>query len=257
MRTSFQPLDSNGMRPVHPLTKLYFTLSTVVLTFLLDVTAQVFIAGLLLILSVFTRQRGHIFKRFLRSVLPVVLLVLVLNVLIYPESEKWIPFLGLRVNEAGFYFGLTISLRLSVMSLSLLLFFVTTRPHLLATALLMKGASPRIVFVFLHSLQLITTLRRKVEKIFIAQASRGLDVKGSPLKRVRAFFPMLLPLIFSYLSESLERGLALELRGLGIRGPKSYLLELKESGAERAANLLLLLGTSIIILWKLSKWLIP
>jgi energy-coupling factor transport system permease protein len=245
------------MRPIHPLTKLYFTISTIVLAFLLDAAAQAFIAGLLLILSVMTRQRWHIFKRFLRYVLPVVILVLVLNVLIYPESEKWIPFFGLTVNETGFYFGVTVSLRLSVMSLSLLLFFSTTQPHLLATALLTKGASPRIVFVFLHSLQLVTTLRRKIEKIFIAQASRGLDVKGNLLKRVRAFFPMLLPLIYSYLSESLERGLALDLRGLGIRGPKSYLVELKESGAERAANVFLIAGTSIVIIWKLLRWLIP
>lgn len=256
MRMSSHLLTSKGMRPVHPLTKLYFTVSTVVLCFLLDVTAQVFIACLLLILCVLTRQRRSIFKRFLRYVLPVVILVLLLNVLIYPESEKWISLFGFRVNEVGFHFGLIVSLRLSVMSLSLLLFFVTTPPHLLATAVLMKGASPRIVFVFLHSLQLVTTLRRKIGKIFIAQASRGLDVKGNPFKRVKALFPMLLPLVFSYLSESLERGLALELRGLGIHGPKSYLVELKESGTERVANLLLLLGTSTVILWKLLQWLI-
>lgn len=245
------------MRPVHPLTKLYFTVCVVILSFFLDTTAQLLVALLLFVLSVLTRQRRNIFKRFFRYVLPVVILVLVLNVLIYPESQERITFLGLALNEAGLRFGFAVSLRLSVMSLSLLLFFATTQPHLLATALLMRGASPRIVYVFLHSLQLITTLRRKIEKIYIAQASRGLDVTGSPWKRARAFFPMLLPLIFSYLSESLERGLSLELRGLGIRGPKSYLVELKESRAERAANILLLLGTSIIILWKLARWLIP
>jgi energy-coupling factor transport system permease protein len=254
---SSRPPDRRVMRPIHPLTKLYFAISTIVLAFLLDAVAQMLVAGLLLVLSVLTRHRGHIFKRFLRYVLPVVILVLMLNVFIYPESEKWISLIGVRVNEAGFYFGVTVSLRLLVMSLSLLLFFSTTPPHLLATALLMKGASPRIVFIFLHSLQLVTTLRRRIEKIFIAQESRALDVKGSPLKRVRAFFPMLLPLIYSYLSESLERGLALELRGLGTLGPKSYLVELKESRAERAANVCLLLATSIVIIWRLSRWLIP
>jgi energy-coupling factor transport system permease protein len=257
MKTSSQLLCNIGMRPVHPLTKLYFTISTVVLSFLLDVTAQVLIAGLLLILSILTRQRWSIFKRFLRYVLPVVILVLVLNVLVYPESEKRITFLGLTLNEAGLHFGLIISLRLSVMSLSLLLFFASTQPHLLASALLMKGASPRLVYVFLHALQLVTTLRRKIEKVYIAQASHGLDVRGSPWSRAKAFFPMLLPLIFSYLSESLERGLALELRGLGIHGPKTYLVELKESRTERAANILLLLGTSIIVLWRFMRWLIP
>lgn len=175
------------MRPVHPLTKLYFTVSVVVLSFLLNTTAPLFLALLVFVLSVLTRQRWSIFKRFFRYVLPVVILVLVLNVLIYPESQERITFLGLALKEGGLRFGLAVSLRLSVMSLSLLLFFVTTQPHLLATALLMKGASPRIVYIFLHSLQLVKTLRRKIENIHIAQASRGLDVTGSPWKRVRAF----------------------------------------------------------------------
>jgi energy-coupling factor transporter transmembrane protein EcfT len=143
------------------------------------------------------------------------------------------------------------------MSLALLLFFTVTPPHLLAAALLMKGASPRFVYVFLHSLQLLSTLRRKIEKIHIAQASRGLNVRGNPLRRIRAFFPMLFPLIFSYLSESLERGLALELRGLGTPGPKSHFVELRESGADRAANVLTLAGTAIVIVWRLLRWLIP
>jgi energy-coupling factor transport system permease protein len=244
------------MRPVYPLTKLYFTITVIVFSFLADTTVQIPIAFLVLLLSVLTRKRLEIFRRFLRYILPVILLIIVLNVFIYPESEKWTTLLGMRINQAGLSFGLRVSLRLSVMSTALLLFFAVTPPHLLATALLMKGTSPRLVYVFLHSLQLLITLRRKIEKIHIAQASRGLNVKGNPVKRIRAFFPMLFPLIFSYLSESLERGLALELRGLGIPGPKSYFVELRESKVERTANILLLLGTSTIILWRILRWLV-
>jgi energy-coupling factor transport system permease protein len=245
------------MRPVYPLTKLYFTITVIVFSFLADIAVQIPIAFLVLLLSVLTRRRLEILRRFLRYILPVILLIVVLNVFIYPESEKWTTLLGIKINEAGLSFGLKVSVRLVVMSMALLLFFTVTPPHLLAAALLMKGTSPRLVYVFLHSLQLLTTLRRKIETIHIAQASRGLNVKGNPLKRLRAFFPMLFPLIFSYLSESLERGLALELRGLGIAGPKSYFVELRESKVERTANILLLIATSIIILWRISRWLVP
>jgi energy-coupling factor transport system permease protein len=245
------------MRPVYPLTKLYFTISVIVFSFLADVAVQIPIAFLVLFLSILTRKRLEILRRFLRYILPVILLIIVLNVLIYPESEKWTTFLGVRFNQAGLSFGLKVSLRLLVMSLALLLFFTVTPPHLLATALVMKGTSPQLVYVFLHSLQLLITLRKKIEKIHIAQASRGLNLKGNPVKRIRAFFPMLFPLIFSYLSESLERGLALELRGLGIPGPKSYFVELRESKVDRTVNILLLLGTSMIILWRILGWLVP
>ncbi len=67
---------------------------------------------------------------------------------------------------------------------------------------------------------------------------------------------MLFPLIFSYLSESLERGLALELRGLGRDGPQTFLIELRESRAERTANRLLTLAMVLLILWKIAQWLL-
>jgi energy-coupling factor transport system permease protein len=244
------------MRPVYPLTKLYFTITVIAFSFLADTAIQVPIALLLLLFSILTPKRLEILKRFVRYILPVVLLIIILNVFIYPESEKWTTFLGVKFNQAGLSFGLKVSLRLFVMSLALLLFFTVTPPHLLATALVMKGASPRLVYIFLHSLQLLITLRKKIEKIHIAQASRGLNLKGNPVKRMRAFFPMLFPLIFSYLSESLERGLALELRGLGIPGRKSYFVELRESKVERTANILMLIGTSVIILWRILGWLV-
>ena len=245
------------MDSLHPLTKLYLSISIIVLSFVLDFTAQIILVSLVVLLSLVSPQRWKIFKRFLRYVLPVAVLIVLLNILIYPESKRTLDFLGVNVNEAGFLFGLGVSLRLLVISLSLLFFFATTPAHLLSTALLMKGANPRLVYVFLHSLQLIDTLRKKIEKIAIAQASRGLRVKGNPVRRLKAFFPMLLPLIFSYLSESLERGLALELRGLGVEGPKSFLIELKESRIERVTNYILLLGTSTIIVWRVLRWLLP
>ncbi len=243
------------MHTIHPLTKLYLTISIIALSFVLEFHWQLAIAPFIVLVSLLSPQRREIFKRFLRYVFPVVVLILMLNVLFFPESQKKLIVLGIGLNEAGLFLGLGISLRLSILSLSLLFFFATTPAHLLSTALLMKGANPRIAYVFLHSLQLVDTLRRKIEKISIAQASRGLQVKGNPIKRVRAFFPMLLPLIFSYLSESLERGLALELRGLGVRGPKSFLTEIKESVLEKVANRVLVLGTLIIILWKSIRWL--
>lgn len=256
MRISSEHLNSGAMHTIHPLTKLYLTISVIALSFIPDLILQIVLALVVVLLSLLSPQRWHIFKRFLRYIFPVVILILLLNVFFFPESQRTVKLLGMSVNEAGFMFGLGVSSRLSIISLSLLFFFTTTPASLLSTALLMKGANPRVVYVFVYSIQQVETLRWKIQKVWVAQASRGLQVKGNPLKRLKAFFPMLLPLIFSYLAESLERGLALELRGLGVHGPKSFLMELKESKGERIANWVLILGTIIIILWKALRWLI-
>lgn len=229
----------------------------IVLSFILEFLPQLLLLLLVLTLAAISSERRKIFRRVLRYVLPVILLIILLNLLIYPESKEIVDFLGMKLNKAGLDFGLTISLRLGILSLSLLFFFTTTQPHLLSSALLIRGANPRIIYVFVHSLQLVDTLRKRIQKILVAQASRGLNVKGNPLKRLQTFFPLILPLIFSYLSESLERGLALELRGLGVHGPKSLLVELKESTVEKIFSRGVLTATALLILWKVIRWLIP
>lgn len=243
------------MHSIHPLTKLYLATFIVLASFGLGLVAQVFLLVLLASICLSVPENKLIFKRLTRYILPAVILILVLDVLIYPESQKTIKLLGLTLNQAGLLFGLRVSLRLTNISLALLFFFSTTPVHILAAALLTKGLNPRIVYVFVYSLQLIGTLRRKVKSISIAQTARGLNVRGNPMKRLKAFFAMLFPLIFSYLSESLERGLALELRGLGRHGPKTFLIELPESRAERTANRLLLLAMALLIVWKIAQWL--
>ena len=245
------------MHAVHPLTKLYLTISVIVLSFFLDFISQLVLLHIVFVISMTVPQRWMILKRLARYVLPVVIVVLLLNILFFPESQKTIAVWGLHLNERGLMFGLGVSVRLVILSLALLFLFTSTPPHLLSASLLMKGANPRIVYVFLHSIQLIQTLRSKIETISISQASRGLQTKGRALRKLRGFFPLLLPLIFSYLTESLERGLALELRGLGSRGPKSFLAKVEESRGTRIANRILIFGTILIILWRILRWLLP
>jgi energy-coupling factor transporter transmembrane protein EcfT len=245
------------MHAVHPLTKLYFTISVIILSFVLAFNTQLLVLLIVFLISMSVRQRWMIVKRLTRYVLPMVAFVLLLNVLFFPESQRTIAVAGFRLNEQGLMFGLGISVRLAILSLALLFLFTSTPPHLLSASLLMKGANPRIVYVFLHSIQLIQTLRSKIEMISISQASRGLQTKGKALKRLRAFFPLLLPLIFTYLTESLERGLALELRGLGVRGPKSFLARVEESRATRLANRIVIFGTILVVAWRIFQWLVP
>jgi len=256
MRTSSRERTRNLVDRIHPLTKLYSCLSLVVLSFFLELTGQTVLISLALSLALLSSKRGSIFKRLLRYVIPAAILILLLNLLFYPAQRETTHLFGIKVNPEGFEFGLGVSIRLTIISLSLLLFFTTTSAHELSTALLLRGASPRVIYVFVHSLQMMDILRRKIQRIYIAQSSRGLHTTGHPVKRVRAFLPMLLPVIFSYLSESLERGLALELRGLGLQGPKTFLTEIRESRFERAINYFLLLCTTFIVAWKILKWLL-
>lgn len=245
------------MTNVSPLTKLYFILFTITSAFFISPSLQIILCWILLILALFSDARKEIMRKLLRYIFPVIAFMLALNGLLYPEAHRRIIFLGFAWNIEGLQFGLNLSLRVLILALSLLLFFHTTPAHYLSNALLAKRFNPRLVYIFLYSIQLLEALRRKINKIFIAQSSRGLNVSGSPIRRVKAFFPILLPLILSYLSESLDRGLALELKGFGIGGKKTFLVEVRETKTEILVGRIFLLFTLLTLLWGISKWLAP
>ena len=53
-----------------------------------------------------------------------------------------------------------------------------------------------------------------------AQNARGLETEGSVMKRIKAFVPLIGPVIMSSLIDVQERGMTLELRGFTIKNTK-------------------------------------
>ena len=70
-------------------------------------------------------------------------------------------------------------------------------------------------------------LNARIQTIKEAQMSRGLKVEGNPLVRIKAFIPLITPLLLGSIIEAQERALALEARGFSAPVKKTFLRELK------------------------------
>jgi energy-coupling factor transporter transmembrane protein EcfT len=115
--------------------------------------------------------------------------------------------------DAGLQYGMIVSVRLVLLSLSVLLFFVSTRFQDIAGYLEMIGLPKSLVTILLLTLFFLEQLPKNISQVFTAQEARGAPVRAGVLARSRSFFLVLSPLLLSSIIESTERGLALELRG--------------------------------------------
>lgn len=66
-----------------------------------------------------------------------------------------------------------------------------------------------------------------------AQRSRGLETEGNLWTRLKAFLPLIGPVVMSSLLETRERAMALEVRGFSASGKKTFLYERESSTLDR------------------------
>jgi energy-coupling factor transporter transmembrane protein EcfT len=83
------------------------------------------------------------------------------------------------------------------------------KPETISEYLASRGADRRFIYIYLLSAAMVHLMRDKLQKIYTAQSARGLDTTKNVFTRAKYLLPMLVPLSYSYIAESLDRGIAL------------------------------------------------
>ncbi len=149
--------------------------------------------------------------------LPTWALLLVLHGLLGPE-----PFRSLgpvAVSESGLDRALVLGGRITAILFAFLTVLATVSPARLVEAMAERGTPFGVMYLLVSTLTLVPRLRGRAAQILEAQQCRGLRLGGSPVARVAALGPLVLPLVLGALAEVDEQVLALDTRGVtsGIR----------------------------------------
>ena len=124
--------------------------------------------------------------------------------------------------------SLAMTLRFIILIESFSIFFLTTSPDLLGLALEQSGIPYEFCFAFTTAIRFVPVLAEEAQTIMDAQKSRGLELeKGSFLKRIKNYIPILIPLIVSAIRRSLELAEAMESRAWGAIKKRTNLYVLK------------------------------
>ncbi|MCL6580697.1 MAG: energy-coupling factor transporter transmembrane protein EcfT [Firmicutes bacterium] len=218
-----------GSTPVHrldPFTKVVYAVSVVAAGYVLpDLRAVAVLLGLNLALLAVARVLRRTWPVFAMTLF-ILSTVFLIQGLYFPGNRTVL----VRLGPAAFYreglaFALDITVRLYNLLAGTVALILTTRPSDLIESLVRRGLSPRIGYVMTSVLQLIPSMSAAAAAIVDAQRARGLETEGSLRARLRAYLPVIGPLVSSSLIAVQERAMALEVRAFGARGPRTFLSE--------------------------------
>ena len=252
-------LYENKATPIHqlePLSKLCYIVCVLLIPIIWH-SRMVTLAMIILSLSLL------MLGKVLRKTFPIMgcSLIVIMTVVIIQglfRAENVTPFLKLGpfvFYKEGLRFALGIGLNVINLLLAFSLLVLTTKPSDLVEALVRIGLSPKIGYVLSSVFQIIPQMSATMETITDAQRSRGMETEGKLITRLKAFIPLIAPVVMNSLIMTRERAIALEVRGFNSRKPKSFLNARMQTKADKWVKVIsriLLVGSVIgrILLWQ-------
>jgi energy-coupling factor transport system permease protein len=243
---AFRRVDS----PIHRRNPLTIATYALCISVLGIVGEPVLLAALTLV-TVGLAVIGHVGRRLLgmllRVVVPIAIPLVAIQSLFNPIGRTVLFNIGpLAVKEEGLEFAISVVSRLVALVAAYFLLTLAVHPRDLVTTLESRGMSPRIGYLILSTMQLIPRIQQTTETILDAQRSRGLRTRGNIIVRLRAYIPLMGPVVMGSLASLEVRAMALDARGFGIGIQKTYLRVPPDPPIERRIRLALLGGTAAL-----------
>ncbi|GAA0121848.1 MAG: energy-coupling factor transporter transmembrane protein EcfT [Clostridium argentinense] len=248
--------DKNSIiHKINPINKIMY----IVVSILIPIIIPTVTMGLVcLAISILILLTGKVF----RKVIPILGVsgILLLSIILIQglfKADNVTPLFSignLIFYREGLFYALTICIRVINVLFGFSILILTTKPSDLIEELVRKGLSPKIGYVLSSVLQIIPEMSSTMETIVDAQRSRGMETEGKLLTRIKAFFPLIGPVVMNSLVVTRERAMALEVRGFNSKTKKSFLNESQSSNYDRWIKLFLILFLVLAVIWRIVLW---
>lgn len=219
-------------------------------------------ALLLLASGIFIAMTGLSFKMVLRSMRPVLFIILftaVINIFWMTGDTLLVEFWVIKIYLEGIINAVLIVLRIALLITATSVFMTYTTTPLALTDALEQLLSPlKKLHVPVHefsmmmtiALRFIPTLIDETQKIINAQTARGADFSsGSLVKRAKALIPILIPLFVSAFRRADELATAMECRCYtGGEGRTRMNVLVSKPGDWVMVGIVVLLGACVVLL---------
>ena len=156
--------------------------------------------------------------------------------------------------KEGLIFGLGIGLNVLNLLFSVCILILTTKPSDLVEALVRIGLSPRLGYVLGSVFQIIPQMSSTMNTITDAQRSRGMETEGNLIIRIKAFFPLMGPVVMNSLIATRERAIALEVRGFNSTQKRTYINVYQPTRADRMSKVVLFAILGLSLVGRLFVW---
>ncbi len=229
----------SGLHHLNPITKFVLTLCILIYGFTLPGTWTGYLILLLILLPL--AAWGKVTKRLMQMVLniswPLILSVFIIQTLFWGKGTVLFEIGPIAPKLEGAMFALKSSGRILFVMADFILFSLTTRPDTLMIALKQAGLPGGLASIIVTTLQQVPQFVTKANTILDAQRSRGLETQGNLITRIRAFLPLVLPLVVGSLLEVEERAIAIEARAFNSKRIETSLIEIPDTQKQKIARM--------------------
>ena len=234
-----------------PRAKLAVALAVVIASFLTgSIRGELVLFGTFVLIVATLREVPV--RRWLWTLRPLGLLVVilvVLNTVFYASGPALfaVPVgpITLSLTEAGFLQAVFIATRLVLIASAGAWFALATETERFEVALVSLGVPWAFAFLLSLTAGLVPQMRDRFRVIKESQRSRGLDLSGGPISKIRARVPMLVPFLVATIRSGYDLSTALSARGFDEPGPRTSITTIQHGPADLG---LYLLAVSVIVL---------
>lgn len=170
---------------------------------------------------IFTRLSFKVIAKSFKPIIPIILLTSVLQIFFNKSGEVLISFWKLTVTDQGIFVAIFIAVRILVLIVISSLLTYTTSPTQLTDAIESLLSPLRFFKVDVHTFSMLMTIALRfipilideIDRIMSAQKARGADFEsGNIIERIKALFPVFIPLFVSSLNRANELADAMSCR---------------------------------------------
>lgn len=227
----YYPVDSFIHR-MDPRLKIVFLIGFIVAIFLADsFYGLIACAGVLILIVALSRVPIGKVLRAVRGILFLVVFTAAINILFHTGEHVYWQWKVFSVTREGIVFSAYLILRLVLLVVCSSMLTYTTTPvsltdgieSLLTPLKWIRFPVHALALIMSIALRFIPILMDETERIKNAQKARGADFEsGGPVKRVKAFIPILVPLLLSAFRRADELGDAMDARCYGGKKRTKY-----------------------------------
>lgn len=160
----------------------------------------------------------------------------------------------LPITKEALINGLNTASYLLGFSGAIVLFFVTTEMRDLMYSQEKKGVSHEVSYIVLASFQTIIDLKKNTNLIMESQKARGIETEGNIVNRIKAFFPILGPLVLGAISSTEEKSIAMDARAFSVKCKHTFLRELRPAPVyEKAIVIITDISFVLLVVYKIYQ----
>ena len=185
---------------------------------------------LTLLLSIAGKVTSFYVKNLAKIVIPVFIPIFLIQGLFNPSGKTPVLYIlpWLYFKREGLVFASVVLTRLLAIFGGAYLLTLTTNPSDLMTSMQKLGLPLKIAYPLFSALQIVPMMESRLQSVKEAQMSRGLKLENIGIgQKLKAYIPIITPLLMGAIMEAYRRTIALEARGFSSRAKKTFLRDVR------------------------------